>query len=101
MPFNVFGNSSSSYDNGKKFDASMFVGNFYFGTNYIESNIEDYIDLEKQFRFKKLPCPVENSIAVCKSQVDRKLNDPSIIRNTTHVDFNDKCLDNVRFTKVN
>ena len=36
-----------------------------------------------------------------KSCVDRRLNDPSIIRNTTHVDFNDKNLDNVKFIEVN
>ena len=29
------------------------------------------------------------------------MNDASIIRNTAHVDFNDKNLDNVRFVKVN
>ena len=28
------------------------------------------------------------------------MNDPRIIRNTTHVDFTDKNLDNVRFVKV-
>ena len=36
-----------------------------------------------------------------KSYVDSSWHDPSIIRNTTHVDFNDKDLDNVRFNKVN
>ena len=36
-----------------------------------------------------------------KSYVDRKLNDPSNIRNNTYVDFKDKNLDNVRFVKVN
>ena len=36
-----------------------------------------------------------------KSYVDSRINDPSIIRNNTHVDFNDKNLDNVRLVKVN
>ena len=36
-----------------------------------------------------------------KSYVASKLNDPSTIKNITHVDFNDKSLDNVRFVKVN
>ena len=31
-----------------------------------------------------------------KFYVDKKFNDPNIIRNTTHVDFNDKNFDNVR-----
>ena len=33
--------------------------------------------------------------------VNKKFNDPSIIKNTAHVDFNAKNLDNVRFVKVN
>ena len=36
-----------------------------------------------------------------KSYVDRRLKEPCFIRNTNHVDFNDKNLDNVRFIKVN
>ena len=33
--------------------------------------------------------------------IDNKFDDPSIIKTTPHVDFNDKNLDNVRFDKVN
>ena len=36
-----------------------------------------------------------------KKYVDKKFNDPSIIKNTTQVDFKDKNFDNVRFIKVN
>ena len=36
-----------------------------------------------------------------KSYVDNKFNNPSIIKNTAHVDFSDKNLDDVRFVKVN
>ena len=36
-----------------------------------------------------------------KKYVDNKFNDPSIVRNNAHVDFNDKNLDNVTFIKVN
>ena len=35
-----------------------------------------------------------------KSFVVNKFNDPSIIKNTDHIDFNDKTLDNIRFVKV-
>ena len=35
-----------------------------------------------------------------KNYVDKKFNDPSKIKNTTHVDFIDKNLDNVSFIKV-
>ena len=44
MPTNVFGNGSSSYDNGNKIDTSLFVQKPYLRTNYIESNIEEDID---------------------------------------------------------
>ena len=33
--------------------------------------------------------------------IDNKFNDPSIIKNTDDVDFNDKNLDNVRWIGVN
>ena len=36
-----------------------------------------------------------------KNYVNNKFNDPSIVNNTDHVDFNDKNLDNVRWIKVN
>ena len=36
-----------------------------------------------------------------KNYVDNKFNDPSIIKNTYHVDFNDKDIDNVHSIKVN
>ena len=37
-----------------------------------------------------------------KQYVDNKFNDSSsIVKNTDHVDFNDKNLDNVRFVNVN
>ena len=36
-----------------------------------------------------------------KNYVGKKIDDPSVIKNTTHVDFIDKNLDNVRFLKAN
>ena len=39
--------------------------------------------------------------AASKFYVDNKLNNPSLIKNVAHVDFDDKALDNVRFVKVN
>ena len=57
--------------------------------------------MKNQFRIKNLPDPISIKEAATKKYVDNKFNDPSIIKNTTHVDFNDKNLDNVRFVKVN
>ena len=43
MPINVFGNSSHG---NNKIDTSFFVQKPYLRTNYIESNIEENIDLK-------------------------------------------------------
>ena len=99
MPINVFGNSSNNSDN--KIDTSLFVQKPYLRTNYIEANIEEDIDLKNQYRIKNIPDPISIREAASKNYVDNLFNDPSIIKNTAHVDFNDKNLDNVRFVKVN
>ena len=99
MPINVFGNSSNNSDN--KIDTSLFVQKPYLKTNYIESNIEEDIDLKNQYRIKNLPDPISIGEPVSKQYADNKFNDPSIIKNTAHVDFIDKNLDNVRLVKVN
>ena len=99
MPINVFGNSSNNSDN--KIDTSLFVQKPYLRTNYIEANIEEDIDLKNQYRIKNVPDPISIREVCSKNYVDNLFNDPSIIKNTAHVDFNDKNLDNVRFVKVN
>ena len=99
MPINVFGNSSSSYDN--KIDTSLFVQKPYLRTNYIESNIEEEIDLKNQFRIKKLPDSISIGEPVSKSYVDNKFNDPSKIKNTAHIDLNERNITNARFIQVN
>ena len=79
MPINVFGNSSSSYDNNK-IDTSLFVQKPYLRTNYIESNIEENINMKNQFKIKNLPYPEENSDAVFKAYVDSLFNDSSLLK---------------------
>ena len=98
MPINVFCKSSKNSE--KRNDTSVFVQRPYLRSNYKENNIEEDIVLQSQFRIKNLPCPQKNSVAVCKCYVDSGLNDPSIIQNIAHVDFNDKSFDNVHFVKV-
>ena len=70
-------------------------------TNYIESNIEEDIDLRNQYRIKNLPDPISIREPATKNCVDNKFNDPSIIRNTAHIDLNDKNITNARFIQVN
>ena len=57
--------------------------------------------MKNQFKIKNLPCPQENSDAVCKSHVDNLFNDSSIIKNTAHIDLNDRNITNARFIQVN
>ena len=57
MPISVIGNSNSN-NNGNKIDTSVFVQKPYLRTKYIESNIEEDIDLKNLFRIKNLPDPI-------------------------------------------
>ena len=100
MPINVFGNSNSNISDNKT-DTSLFVQKPYLRANYIEANIEEDIDMEDQFKNKNMPCPQGNSDAVCKSYVDNLFNDPSILKNTAHIDLNDRNITNARSIQVN
>ena len=100
MPINVFGNSNSN-NSDNKIDTSIFVQKPYLRTNYIESNIEEDIDLKNQYRIQNLPYPTEIQDACSKNYVDNKFNDPSIIKNTKHIDLNDRNITNARFIQVN
>ena len=99
MPINVFGNSSNNTNN--KIDTSLFVQKPYLRTNYIESNIEEDIDLKNQYRIKNLPDPISIREAASKNYVDNLFNDPSIIKNNAHIDLNDRNITNARFIQVN
>ena len=76
----MFGTSSSSYDNGNKIDTSLVVQKPYLRSNYIESNIEEDIDLKNQYRFKNSKDLIIIRDACSKNYVDNKYNDPSIIK---------------------
>ena len=99
MPINVFGNSSNNSE--QKIDTSLFVQKPYLRTNYIEANIEEDIDLKNQFRIKNLPDPISIREACSKNYVDTLFNDPSIIKNTAHIELNDRNITNARFIQVN
>ena len=53
MPINVFG--TSSHDNKSEIDTSLFVQKPYLRINYLESNIEEDIELKNQNKVKNLP----------------------------------------------
>ena len=100
MPINVFGNSNSS-NSDKKIDTSLFVQKPYPRHNYIEANIEEDIDLKNQFRIKNLPDPISMREGASKNYVDNLFNDPSIVKDTEHIDLNDRNITNARFIQVN
>ena len=99
MPINVFGNSSINSDN--KIDTSVFVQKPYIKHNYIEANIEEDIDRKNQYRKKNLPDAISIREAASKYYVDKLFNDPDIIKNTEHIDPNDRNITNARFIQVN
>ena len=99
MPINVFVNSNTV--NNKKIDTSLFVQKLYLRSNYIEANIEEDIDLKNQYRIKNLPDPISIREATSKNYVDNLFNDPSIIKNTAHIDLKDRNITNARFIQVN
>ena len=100
MPIYVF-RQSNSKDNGNRIDTSLFVQKPYLRTNYIQSDIEEDIDLKNQFRIKNLPDPISIREAASKNCVDNMFNDPSILKNTEHIDLNDQNITITRFIQVN
>ena len=65
---------------------SHFVQKPYLRTIFIESNIDEDLDLENLHKIKNLPDPTNIQDACSKNYVDRKFNDPSIIK-THHIYF--------------
>ena len=100
MPINVFGNSNSN-DKCNKIDISMFVQKPYLRTNYIESNLEEDIDLKNQYRIKNLPDPNNIKDACNKNYVDNAINETSLVRNNKDNDFGDYKLTNINSIILN
>ena len=101
MPINVFGNSS--HDNINEIDTSLFVQKPYLRTNYIESNIEEDVDLKNQYRIKNLPDPISIQEAASKRYFDFEFNDYNIIKiNKPHpdIDLNHKNFIDVGLIEV-
>ena len=99
MPINIFGHSSNNSQ--IKFDTSLFVQKPYLRANYLESNIEDDIDLKNQYRIKNIPNPTNIQDACTKNYADNLFNDPSIVKNNAHIDLNDRNITNAIFIQVN
>ena len=63
--------------------------------------MEEDIDLKNQYRIKNLSDPINIREASSKNYVDTLFNDSSIIKNTVHIDLNDRNIANARFFQVN
>ena len=57
--------------------------------------------LKNQYRIKNLPDPISIREACSKNYVDNLFSDPSIVKNTEHIDLNDRNITNARFIQVN
>ena len=95
----VFGKSSNNSENKK--DTSLSAQKPYLRTNHLESNIEENINKENQYRTKNLKHPISIREADSKIFIDTLFSDPSILKNNTHVVFIDENLHNVRLVRVN
>ena len=73
MPISVFGNSVQNNDN--KFDNSQYVQKPYLKVNYIESNIDQNIDLKNQYRINNIPQPNKDNDILSKIYIDNKIAD--------------------------
>ena len=90
MPINVFGSSANNSEN--KIDTSQFVQKSYLRTNYIESNIDENIDLKNQYRLINLPNPINNKDAINKIYIDNKI--ANMIKKNIQTDDYISFLDN-------
>ena len=84
----------------KKIDSNFFVQKPFLRTNYLEANIEEDIYLKTQYRIKKLPDPISIREAASNIYVDNLFKDPSILKNTAHIDLNDRNITNARLFKL-
>ena len=80
MPINVFGNSSNNNNNDNKIDTSLFVKKPYLRNNYIESNIEEDINLKNQDKIKNLINPIDLFDACNKNYIDNTIDESSLLR---------------------
>ena len=99
MPIDVFGIYSNNCEH--KIDTKLFVQKPYLKTNYIHSNIEEDIDLKNEYRNKNLSDPISIREACGKNYIANLFNNPSILKNTAHIDLTDRNITNARFIQVN
>ena len=81
--------------------ANTGVTKSYIRTNYIESNIEEDIDMKNTFKIKNLPDPTLPQDPTTKIYVDTELDDSTIVRTNKINDFNGNKIINCESIRVN
>ena len=85
---------SSSSQSDSQIDTSNFVKKSYPKTNYIETNMEEDIDMKNQFYIKNLPNPINSNDCMNKIYADTNYlkisnyDNNSIVRIDKNMNFN-------------
>ena len=75
---NVFGSTSST--GSTNVDTTLFVQKPYLRTNYIESDMEEDIDMKQKFKIKNLVDPTNDFDAANKSYIDKNIDESTLLR---------------------
>ena len=97
---NVFGSTSSIGQ--ANLDTTLFVQKTYLRTNYIESDMEEDIDMKQKFKIKNLVDPINSKDAANKAYIDRYINESTLLRIPTYEPLTNDyvSLKNVESNKV-
>ena len=103
---NVFGSSSSSQSDSQ-IDTTNFLKKSYINTNYIETNMEEDIDMKNQFYIKNLPNINNSNDCMNKIYADTNYlksshyDNNSIVRNNVNTNFNNNTFTGLDSIYVN
>ena len=86
MPISVFGSSNDNISKENKIDTSSFVQKAYLRSNYIESDIEEDIDMKNQFYIKNLPSAIDLDDVISK-----RYGDTNYLKITVIMTMNQYC----------
>ena len=103
---NVFDSSSSSQSDSQ-IDTTNFVKKSYLKTNYIETNMEEDIDMKNQYYIKNIPNPINSNDCMNKIYADTiylkisSYHSNSIVRNDRNMNFNSTTFTGLNSIYVN
>ena len=95
---NIFGGPIISGSSGVTITEG--VTRSYVRANYIESNMEENIDMKNQYKITNVPYPISLGDAANKQYVDETIDEVSIVRNNINNDFNNNRLINISSLQI-